>query len=338
MKTILVTGAAGFIGFHLSKQLLKLGHSVVGLDNMTSYYDTNLKYSRLENLGIDREIIEDDIKVASSSVNFTFIKCDIFDKQRLFSIFNSYSFDIVYNLAAQAGVRYSIEQPDVYADSNLTGFLNILEACRSKQISHLIYASSSSVYGLNSKQPFSESDTVDKPISLYAATKKANELMAHTYSHLYDIPTTGVRFFTVYGPWGRPDMALFKFTKNIISNKQIELYNNGEMYRDFTYIDDIIEGLVRLMKRTPQKCVYAPYEIYNIGRGEPIKLMDFVEAIEISAGVKADIKYSPLQDGDVISTFADVSLLESSVGYKPKVSVKEGVEKFVKWYKDIYCS
>jgi len=333
VKTILVTGAAGFIGFHLSRNLITLGYRVLGLDNINDYYDVNLKYGKLLELGIPKEKIALNSYVKSESFeHFKFIKSDIFNKQSLIKIFKENKFDIVFNLAAQAGVRYSIEKPDVYADSNLTGFLNILEMCRSSKIKHLIYASSSSVYGLNSKQPFSEKDTVDTPISLYAATKKSNELMAHTYSHLYNIPTTGVRFFTVYGPWGRPDMALYKFTKNIINKKPIKLYNMGEMYRDFTYIDDIIEGLIKLIDVIPKYKDKAPYDIFNIGRGEPIKLIRFVEAIEKALNKKAIIEYSPMQDGDVVSTFADVSLLKEVTGYLPKVSVEEGVKEFVEWY------
>lgn len=335
MKTVLVTGAAGFIGFSLCERLLKDGYTVLGLDNINHYYSVELKFDRLRELGVGEGDIDDNKYVKSSKYDhFTFVKSDIFSKNDLEAVFAQNNFDIVYNLAAQAGVRYSIEKPDVYADSNLTGYLNILEMCRNNDIEHLIYASSSSVYGLNSKQPFAESDTVDRPISLYAATKKANELMAHTYSHLYNIPTTGVRFFTVYGPWGRPDMALYKFTEKIANGEQIEIYNNGEMYRDFTYIDDIVEGLILLLDVIPENGDGTPYDIYNIGKGEPVKLVDFVTAIENNLEVVANKKYSPLQDGDVISTFADISLLQDKVGYNPKTSVSEGVKNFVQWYTD----
>lgn len=331
---ILVTGAAGFIGFHTSKKLLDRGDNVVGIDNLNDYYDVTLKQDRLKQL-TDRS-------------NFEFQKLDLADRDGIEALFQTHQFDRVINLAAQAGVRYSIENPRTYIDSNIVGFLNILEGCRNTKVPHLSYASSSSVYGANVKQPFAESDNVDHPVSLYAASKKSNELMAHTYSNLFDLPTTGLRFFTVYGPWGRPDMALFKFTKGIIEDKAIDIYNHGEMYRDFTYIDDIVEGVIRITDQIPQKnkewdglmpdpaSSFAPYKIYNIGNNAPVKLMDFVEAIEKSIGKKAQKNMMDIQPGDVPSTSADTSSLQADIGFKPNTSVNEGIDQFINWYKDYY--
>lgn len=327
---ILVTGAAGFIGFYLVKALLNKKEEVVGIDNLNNYYDVELKHNRLKLL-----------KSHEYSDNFTFLKIDIKNREDVEKLFHDYNFDIVVNLAAQAGVRYSIENPQAYVDSNLVGFINILEGCRHSNIKHLVYASSSSVYGMNVKQPFSTDDRVDFPISLYAATKKSNELMAHTYSHLYNIPTTGLRFFTVYGPMGRPDMAYYKFTKAIIEGKKIDVYNNGDMKRDFTYIDDIIEGVIRVIDKVPAKTnskismASSPYKIYNIGNNQPITLRRFISAIESSCGLKAKENLMPMQDGDVPITFADVDDLTSDVGFKPNTSIELGISKFVNWYKGI---
>ncbi|MBU1342636.1 MAG: NAD-dependent epimerase [Proteobacteria bacterium] len=328
---VFVTGVAGFIGFNLASRLLKDGHEVYGIDNLNDYYDVNLKKNRLS-------IIEKHEK-------FKFILGDIADRENLKNLFETHQFDYVINLAAQAGVRYSIENPGSYIDSNLVGFGNILEGCRHCGVKHLVYASSSSVYGLNSHMPFSVRHNVDHPISLYAASKKANELMAHTYSYLYKLPTTGLRFFTVYGPWGRPDMALFLFTKAILNDEPINVFNNGNMQRDFTYIDDIVEGVVRVMNTIPEadpdwtsdtpnpssSCV--PYKLYNIGNNQPVALMAFVEAIEKAIGKKAVKNYLPLQPGDVPATYADVNDLIKDTGFKPSTSIEEGINNFVKWYK-----
>ena len=334
-KVYFITGAAGFIGFHLSKRLLNEGCKVVGFDNLNDYYDVNLKKARLAIL----ERIE----------KFKFVCGDIQEKIALERVFQENKIDIVVNLAAQAGVRYSITNPDVYVQSNIVGFLNILEVCRYYRVEHLVYASSSSVYGMNVKMPFSVHHNVDHPISLYAATKKSNELMAHTYSHLYGISTTGLRFFTVYGPWGRPDMALFLFTDAIINGKPIKVFNNGKMKRDFTYIDDIVEGIVRLLCNPPKfnplwnkeladpGTSSAPYKIYNIGNNEPIELMEFIEQIEEKVGKKAIIEFLPLQDGDVPMTYADVDNLMRDIGFRPKTSVSDGIDKFVSWYKEYYA-
>ena len=325
---VLVTGAAGFIGFHLTWALLNRNDEVIGIDNLNDYYDPKLKENRLDKLSKHPKFL-----------NFSFIEKDISNRSEIESLFNKHSFDIVVNLAAQAGVRYSIENPHAYLDSNLTGFINILEGCRHSKIKHLVYASSRSVYGMNTKQPFSVEDRVDYPISLYAATKKSNELMAYTYSHLYKIPTTGLRFFTVYGPYGRPDMAYYKFTKAILNNESIDVYNNGEMKRDFTYIDDIIEGVLRTMDRVPKNNINkfsaskAPYELYNIGNNNPVNLDDFIRAIEIACGKEAIRKNMPMQQGDVPITYADVDPLIKDVGFKPSTSIKDGVKKFVDWYK-----
>lgn len=325
---VLVTGAAGFIGFHLTLALLERDDEVVGIDNLNNYYDPALKQLRL-----------DEIAKHPKYSNFEFIKADISDRAFMEQLFANNSFDVVVNLAAQAGVRYSLENPHAYVESNLVGFVNILEGCRHSKVKHLVYASSSSVYGMNVKQPFSTDDRVDYPISLYAATKKSNELMAHTYSHLYNIPTTGLRFFTVYGPYGRPDMAYYKFTKAILNGDPIDVYNHGVMKRDFTYIDDIVEGVVRVMDKTPTpnenkySTAKPPYRIYNIGNNNPVTLRDFVTAIEKACGAEANKNLLPMQPGDVPITYADVDELVSKFDYKPSTSVKRGIKDFVKWYK-----
>ncbi|MCP3943170.1 MAG: NAD-dependent epimerase [Desulfobacteraceae bacterium] len=331
---VLVTGVAGFIGYSLSLRLLEAGHDVMGIDNLNDYYDINLKKNRLAR-----------IKKYSG---FSFKQIDLADRKPIKELFESNAFDCVVNLAAQAGVRYSIENPASYVDSNLVGFGNILEGCRHSKVKHLVYASSSSVYGLNTRMPFSVRHNVDHPISLYAASKKANELMAHTYSYLYKLPTTGLRFFTVYGPWGRPDMALFLFTKAIMNNKPIKVFNNGNMQRDFTYIDDIVEGVIRVMNKIPEpdpdwssdaptpssSCV--PYKLYNIGNNHPVKLMDFIRAIETAIGKKAVIDYLPLQPGDVPATYADVNDLIEDTGFKPSTPIVKGIQNFVDWYINYY--
>lgn len=338
---ILVTGAAGFIGFHLSRSLLHKGYTVYGIDNINDYYDVNLKYARLNELGVSRQdSIEYYKKCSSKSYQeFKFMRINLEDKKELTELFENEKFDIVCNLAAQAGVRYSIENPDAYIQSNIVGFLNVLECSRYNNIKHLVYASSSSVYGANKKIPFEISDNVDQPVSLYAATKKSNELMAHTYSHLYNIPTTGLRFFTVYGPWGRPDMAPILFAEAMSNNRAINVFNNGEMERDFTYIDDIIEGVIRVMIKPPKTIdSEAPNVIHNIGNGNPIKLMNFISIMEEHIGFKAIKEFMPMQPGDVKRTWADTSSLEKSVGYKPQTSVEVGVRKFVNWFKKYYQS
>ncbi len=346
---ILITGTAGFIGYHLLKKLISTDNQIVGLDNINDYYDLRVKYGRLDDCGIHIQKIRLNQLIQSEKYdNYRFIKMDIADQKNLYKLFKDEKFDIVVNLAAQAGVRYSITNPDAYLQSNVIGFHNVLEACRNHKIKHLVYASSSSVYGWNEKMPFSTSDNVDHPISLYAASKKSNELMAHCYSALYDIPTTGLRFFTVYGPWGRPDMALFLFTKNIIENKPIDVYNFGKMKRDFTYVDDIVEGIKRVMEN-PAKANHnwtgknpdpgsskAPYKIYNIGNNEPVLLMDFIEAIEKALGKKAEKIMLPIQPGDVPASHADVSDLIENMDYKPSTNIKDGVNKFIKWYLEFY--
>ncbi len=333
---ILVTGTAGFIGFHLAKKLLERGDEVVGIDNVNGYYDTRLKYARLKESGISEEAEEWGKTIQSITYkNYKFTRLNLEDSEKVFELFQREKFDKVCNLAAQAGVRYSLESPLAYVDSNLVGFINILEACRNNKIQHLVYASSSSVYGDSPKMPLSINDNVDHPISLYAATKKSNELMAHTYSHLYQIPTTGLRFFTVYGPWGRPDMAYYLFTKAILEEQPIKVFNNGEMYRDFTYIDDIIEGVIRVIDNPP-KYEKTPYKIYNIGNSNPVKLQHFIEAIEKALNKKAQKNYLPIQPGDVLKTFADVSELIEDIGYRPNTTVVDGVTRFVKWYKGFY--
>jgi UDP-glucuronate 4-epimerase len=327
----MITGAAGFIGSTLAKRLLERGDTVTGVDNLNDYYDVSLKEARLARL--------------TSSSHFSFIKADIADRDVMSALFAGNAFDSVVNLAAQAGVRYSIENPAAYIDANLVGFGNILEGCRQGGIGHLVYASSSSVYGSNTKLPFSEKDNVDHPISLYAASKKANELMAHAYAHLYGLPTTGLRFFTVYGPWGRPDMALFKFTKGILEGQPIPVYNRGQMVRDFTYIDDIVEGVIHVLDQPPGKgegvnepdrSASAPWRIYNIGNSARVQLMDYIRALEKALGRKATLELLPMQDGDVPATEADVSALESDFGYRPQVGVEEGIKRFVEWYRCYY--
>jgi len=334
MKTILVTGVAGFIGYHLCERLLKEGHTVIGLDNINGYYDINLKMARLNQLGIS-EIFEHKVSISKiHGNNFHFIKLSLEDKIHLPLLFKNYQFDVVCNLAAQAGVRYSIEDPMVYVESNIVGFLNLLECMRHSNVKKLVYASSSSIYGNSKNIPFNVNDKVDQPISLYAASKKTNELMAHTYSHLFEIQTIGLRFFTVYGPWGRPDMAMFLFTDAIFHNKPIKVFNNGELYRDFTYVDDIIEGVVlTLLNDTEDK---TPYKIYNIGNSTPVKLLDFITEIEECTGIEAKKEFLPMQPGDVEKTWADVSLLQEEYGYNPKTSIKEGISNFVNWYKKYY--
>ena len=322
-KKILVTGAAGFIGFHLSKRILEEGGEVIGFDNINDYYEVSLKESRLE--------------ILNKYEKFTFIKGNLADKEAIENLFSTYKPDIIVNLAAQAGVRYSIDNPDAYIESNIIGFYNILEACRHYQPEHLIYASSSSVYGNQKKTPFSTEDNVDHPISLYAATKKSNELMAFTYSHLYNIPSTGLRFFTVYGPYGRPDMAYFSFTNKILKGEKIKIFNNGDMYRDFTYVDDIVQGIMNMLLNPP-----APDEngdkakVYNIGNNNPEKLMYFIETLEKAIGKTAEKEFLPMQPGDVYQTYADVSELQRDFGFKPSTSIEEGLGKFAKWYFEYY--
>ncbi len=346
---LLITGTAGFIGFHLVNKLVNEGYDIVGLDNINNYYDINLKYGRLENTGIKKEEIEYNRIIRSTLFsNYKFIRLNLEDDTNISKLFESERFDKVIHLAAQAGVRYSIENPRAYIDCNIVGFLNILEGCRHNNINHLVYASSSSVYGLNEKMPFTVHDNIDHPVSLYAASKKSNELMAHTYSHLYGLPTTGLRFFTVYGPWGRPDMALFKFTKAILENKSIDVYNNGQMERDFTYIDDIVEGISRITKSAPKgnkkwtginpdpSSSKAPYKVYNIGNNKPVKLLDFIKYIENTTGKKARKNMLPIQPGDVPKTWADVSALNNDFNYKPKTTIEIGVKNFVNWYSNYY--
>jgi len=333
-KPVLVTGSAGFIGYHLAERLLGEGRRVVGLDNLNDYYDPALKEARLERL--------------EKQDGFIFARIDLADRRKMEALFATYGFGVVVHLAAQAGVRYSIENPHSYVDSNLVGFLHILEGCRHTGVDHLVYASSSSVYGANTAMPFSVHDNVDHPMSLYAATKKANELMAHTYSNLYDLPTTGLRFFTVYGPWGRPDMALFKFTKNILAGEPIDVFNFGNHRRDFTYIADIIEGVVRVMEKTAERnsdwssdapdpaTSRAPWRVYNIGNNQPVELMRYIEVIEDCLGKKAEKNLLPLQPGDVPDTYADVAALTEDVGYKPDTPIEEGIRRFVDWYREYY--
>ena len=336
---ILVTGAAGFIGFHVSKILLSKGHEVVGLDNINDYYDVNLKFARLNELGIDKnDASKFNSLCKSKTSDFTFVRMNLEDREELPKLFKREKFDVVCNLAAQAGVRYSIENPETYIDSNLVGFLNILECCRHNNIKHLVYASSSSVYGLNKKIPFSTEDNVDHPISLYAATKKSNELMAHTYSHLFKIPTTGLRFFTVYGPWGRPDMAMFLFTDAIVNDRPIKVFNHGNMERDFTYIDDIVEGVVRIIEKSPSKRIDNNqfYKVYNIGNNNSVKLIDFIKEIEINLDKVAIKQMLPMQPGDVEQTWANVDELIKDYDYRPNTSIKDGVKSFIDWFKNYY--
>ncbi|MGP2757188.1 NAD-dependent epimerase [Serratia marcescens] len=330
----LVTGTAGFIGYHVAERLLTAGHQVVGIDNLNDYYDVGLKTARLDRL--------------ADKPGFRFIRLDLADREGMAALFAEHQFQRVIHLGAQAGVRYSLVNPLAYADANLIGHLNVLEGCRHNKVEHLLYASSSSVYGLNRKLPFATEDSVDHPVSLYAATKKANELMSHSYSHLYGLPTTGLRFFTVYGPWGRPDMALFKFTKAILAGESIDVYNHGEMHRDFTYIDDITEAIVRLQAVIPQAdpswtveqgspaTSSAPYHVYNIGNNSPVKLMEYITALEQALGVTARKNMLPMQPGDVMDTSADTAELYRDIGFKPETSVEEGVKRFVDWYKAFY--
>lgn len=331
MKKILVTGSAGFIGSHIFNLLLTRGYEVVGLDNLNNYYDVNLKLQRLQASGFDIDNITP-TQVSYGKKGGAFYLLDLEDRTNLPDIFRKEGIDMVCHLAAQAGVRYSMENPFAYISSNITGFLNLLECCRNFSISHMVYASSSSVYGNSSKMPFSTSDRVDLPISLYAATKKSDELMAHCYSYLYKLPVTGLRFFTVYGPWGRPDMALFKFTNGILNHRPIDVYNNGQMKRDFTYVDDIVEGVFRILD-TPPKSLY---NLYNIGNGKPIALLDFIHAIEKAVGNKAVINMKPLQPGDVLSTWADTTALQQDYDFHPSTSVEDGVATFVQWHKEYY--
>ncbi|WP_026838062.1 NAD-dependent epimerase [Gillisia sp. JM1] len=332
---ILVTGAAGFIGFHLAKQLLDLGFEVVGLDNLNDYYDVNLKLARLKELGIEKEIISyNEILESDSYPKFQFIKLNLEDREQLPELFKQHKFKIVCNLAAQAGVRYSLKNPQAYIDSNVVGFLNILECCRNYNIEHLVYATSSSVYGQNKKIPFSVKDNVDHPISLYAATKKSNELMAYTYSHLFNFKTTGLRFFTVYGPWGRPDMAMFLFTDAIIKGKPIKVFNNGNLERDFTFIDDIVDGVIKIV--TSDKDQKSNYSLYNIGNSKPVKLLDFIDEIEKQLNIIAEKEMLPMQAGDVERTWADVSDLKKDFAYEPNTSIEKGVREFIEWYKGCY--
>ncbi|GAA4894547.1 NAD-dependent epimerase [Ferrimonas pelagia] len=332
MMNILVTGAAGFIGFYVSQRLLDEGHQVVGLDNLNDYYDVNLKQARLAQL--------------TQRDQFQFVEQDLADRTGMAQLFTEHQFDRVVHLAAQAGVRYSIDNPMAYLDSNLAGMMTILEGCRHSKVPHLVYASSSSVYGMNEKTPFSEADAVDHPISLYAATKKSNELMAHTYSHLYGMPVTGLRFFTVYGPWGRPDMAVFKFTKKILAGEPIDVYNHGKLSRDFTYIDDIVEGVVRVMDNVPtadpeRRCdrpdqSKAPYALFNIGNHQPVELLTFIQTLEQALGTKAKLNLMPMQPGDVYTTYADTDNLQQAVGFSPDTSLAQGLQQFADWYREFY--
>ncbi len=346
---ILVTGTAGFIGHNLAKKLLERGDEVIGLDNINDYYDVNLKYGRLADLGIAREDIkEGQFATSSTYPQHKFIKLDLADRENMAKLFEEEKFDAVCNLAAQAGVRYSLENPNAYIDSNVVGFMNILEGCRHTGVKNLSFASSSSVYGLNKSQPFRTSDHTDHPVSLYAATKKSNEMMAHTYAHLYGIHATGLRFFTVYGPWGRPDMAPMLFTDAILNDRPIKVFNHGNMSRDFTYIDDITEGVIKVIdhqaevdpawdaKNPDPGRSSAPYRIYNIGNNEPVRLMDFIQALETKLGKEAQKNFMEMQPGDVQSTYADVSDLIADMGYKPDTSIQEGVSRFVDWYREFY--
>jgi UDP-glucuronate 4-epimerase len=349
MKKILVTGTAGFIGFHLAQRLLDRGDTVVGIDNINDYYDVNLKIARLKEQGISVDsALNIQHNVSTKYPNYQFYKLDLTDREGISQLFDQHQFDAVVNLAAQAGVRYSLTNPQAYIDANIQGFINILEPCRHHKVGHLVYASSSSVYGSNTKMPLSIHDNVDHPISLYAATKKSNELMAHTYSHLFNLPTTGLRFFTVYGPWGRPDMALFIFTKAITEGKPIQVFNHGNMVRDFTYVDDIVEGIIRVTDNPAQPNTKwdgqqpdpgtskAPYRVYNIGNSNPVKLMDYIAEIEKHIGKEAIKEMMDIQPGDVPKTFSDVTDLENDLGYRPNTPISEGIGKFVQWYREFY--
>ena len=349
MMKILVTGTAGFIGYHLAKKLLDRGDEIVGLDNINDYYDVNLKYARLNELGINKKELEDNKLVQSKTFDkHKFVKMNLSDSDSIYKLFEEEKFDAVCNLAAQAGVRYSIENPHAYIDSNVKGFMNILEACRHNDVSNLSYASSSSVYGLNKSQPFKTEDHTDHPVSLYAATKKSNEMMAHTYSHLYNISTTGLRFFTVYGPWGRPDMAPMLFADAILNDRAIKVFNHGNMSRDFTYVGDIVDGIIKVIDnpskanenfdtQTPNPSISsAPYRIYNIGNNAPVSLLDFIKTIETSIGTEAKKNFMDMQDGDVVSTYADTNDLIKDFDYKPDTDLSEGIGEFIKWYKSFY--
>ena len=349
MKKVLITGTAGFIGFHLARKLVDQGFHVTGLDIINDYYDVELKYDRLEQSGISRDSIAyNQVLTSTTAENYQFVQLKLEDREALFELFANRQFDVVVNLAAQAGVRYSLTHPQAYIDSNITGFLNILEACRHHPVENLIYASSSSVYGLNKNMPFSVSSAVDHPVSLYAASKKSNELMAHTYSHLFGVPTIGLRFFTVYGPWGRPDMALFLFTKAILEGKPIQVFNHGRMERDFTYVDDIVGGIERMVSHphikgegwvpeSPDSSFSsAPYKIHNIGNSNPVKLTSFIEAIEKTLGKKTEWQMMPIQAGDVEKTWADVSTLKQDYNYNPDTPVETGIQRFIDWYRDYY--
>ena len=347
-QKILVTGTAGFVGFHLTNALIQRGDTVVGLDNINDYYDVHLKYGRLEESGISRAEVDWHKQVQSSKYpGYSFVRMNLEDKKELTALFEEHNFDVVVNLAAQAGVRYSIENPDAYIQSNIVGFLNILEACRHFKIKHLVYASSSSVYGMNTKMPFSVEDSVDHPVSLYAATKKANELMAHTYSHLYNVPTSGLRFFTVYGTWGRPDMAYFLFADAIKAGKPINVFNHGKMKRDFTYIDDIVTGIINVADAPAQGIdkweglpnpsrSTAPYRVYNIGNNQPVELMEFINTIGDAMGIQPEMVMLDMQPGDVPATWANVDDLADNFDYKPSTPIKEGIGKFAVWYKEYY--
>jgi UDP-glucuronate 4-epimerase len=341
---ILITGIAGFIGFHLAKRLAERGDEIIGIDNINDYYDVRLKYGRLSELGISPSA---NSKIVSSRYPaLYFIRMDLSGTEDLKSLYGSENFDVVINLAAQAGVRYSLTNPDAYISSNIQGFLNVLEAAKAYPVKHLVYASSSSVYGINTIQPFAENSAADHPASLYAVTKRSNELMAYSYSHLYGIPTTGLRFFTVYGPWGRPDMALFLFTKAILEKKSIDVFNHGNMRRDFTYVDDIVEGIIRIISCIPagipgwdglQSGIGpAPARVYNIGNGAPVRLLDFIQAIEAELGIEARKNMLPLQPGDVPATWADCGALERDTGYRPKTDIRQGIKKFITWYRSFY--
>lgn len=346
---ILVTGAAGFIGAAVSKRLLERGDEVVGLDNINSYYDVSLKYGRLGELGVSEgDAVWNKFATSSRYPGFSFVRMNLEERESMRALFENGGFDAVVGLGAQAGVRYSIENPQAYIESNIVGFMNVLEGCRHTKVGHLVYASSSSVYGLNGSVPFSEHDSIAHPVSLYAATKKSNELMAHAYSHLYSLPVTGLRFFTVYGPWGRPDMSPFLFADAILNGRPIKVFNGGDMLRDFTYIDDIVEGVVRVIDRIPSGnpdwCPEnpdpaessAPYRLYNIGNSSPVKLMDFISAIEEACGVEAEKIYLPMQPGDVYQTYADTSALERDTGFRPATPLKEGIAKTVEWFRRFY--
>lgn len=345
---ILITGTAGFIGFHLALALARRGDQVIGIDNINDYYDVSVKYGRLEHSGFSGPYEFGKLIPSDKYPDLAFIRMNLEDREGLENLFKSQKFDRVCNLAAQAGVRYSLTNPYAYVDSNVVGYVNLLECCRHHDIDHFVFASSSSVYGLNETQPFSTHHNVDHPISLYAATKKSNELMAHTYAHLYGLPCTGLRFFTVYGPWGRPDMALFLFTRAILEDRPVDVFNNGHMQRDFTYIDDIVEGVVRVLDKAPEgnpgwdgrhpdpASSVAPYRLYNIGNNNPVQLMDFIAALEKTLGKKARKNFLPLQPGDVPSTYADVQDLVHDLGYKPATSVEEGIDKFVRWYREFF--